>query len=81
MSLEADWLADFKKKIRILKGMDKQRRERVLNGLVDGMALAAVSYPGRTDLPGIRPEFDPDYEAGYDVGETWAKLSMTRSEK
>jgi len=55
--------------------MDAKQCERVMAGMVDGMALRTVGYPGNGELPGIRPAFDVDYERGYDVGESFARAS------
>ncbi len=80
--LAIPWARDLAKKIRQLKGMNAKQCERTLAGLVDGMALRTVAYPGNpegkkdgSNIPGIRPAFDVDYERGYDVGESFARAA------
>ncbi len=68
--------ADLCKKFRQLAGMNEKTRERILAGLVDGLAGANSPYPtGDHCVPPIRPAFDHYYEVGYNVGETWARIA------
>lgn len=73
--LAVPWARDLAKKIRQLKGMSEKQCERVLCGMVDGMAFRTVEYPNNKHMPGIRPAFDVDYERGYDVGESFARAA------
>lgn len=55
--------------------MPAAKKDRVMAGLVDGLSGATLPHPGDSTLPPIRPAFDQPYEAGYDVGETWARIA------
>lgn len=52
---------------------DKEPSPEQVKGFIDGLKRRTVPYPAHgTDLPGIRPCFNKDYEAGYTAGESFA---------
>lgn len=55
--------------------MPEAKRESITAGLIDGLMGATQPHPAGEGIPPIRPAFDPDYEAGYDVAETWARIA------
>ena len=75
---------DLLKKWRQLAAMPKTNRDKIAQGLIDGLMGATVQYPGTQGelgiIPPIRPSFDPLYEAGYDVGQKWQRIAQKHQE-
>jgi hypothetical protein len=69
-------ICDLCKKFAQLQQMEPKTRNRILEGLIAGLCGGTQPYPDASlDLPPIRPAFDAPFEAGYDVGQTWARIA------
>ena len=68
-------VSDLCKKFRQLDAMPPEKFEIIAQGLVDGLKGTTFAYPGGGSIPDYRRSMNPDYCAGFDVGNTWRRVA------
>jgi hypothetical protein len=68
-------VSDLCKKFRQLDAMPTENFEIIAQGLVDGLKGTTFAYPGGGGIPDYRRSMNPDYCAGFEVGNTWRRVA------
>ena len=66
---------DLAKKFKILQTWDESKVTLAIEGIVDGLRGSSIPHPTEPTLPNFLKSMDPVYVAGFEVGETWARIA------